>query len=246
MSLFAAAKFPLEATIPLKRKDVVFRNHPLAKSYLAKVDKEGNIVLTVPRTGTERDALAFANKNREWLEDQRLLALKLLQEATLKPGLRVGDLIWFRGKQVALRLEKDFGRPVLCFAKERIYIADESMDLARPLKAHLHELAKQEFPRVVFRYAEKLREVIKKRVKKVVVRDQKTRWGSCSTSGTISLNWRLILASEATRDYVIVHELMHMRRFDHSPRFWALVEAACPSYRRHEAWLKAHQEELSW
>lgn len=241
MSLFRSAKFPPDA-IPLKRKDVVFRKHPKAKRYLAKVDKEGNIVLTVPRIGTQRAALAFANENREWLESQRALALQALEEERRRPGLRAGDLIWYRGEQVELRIEKDYGRPVLRFAEQRIFIADESMDLSRPLKAHLRELAKAEFPERVHEYAKRFGES----VKKVVVRDQKTRWGSCSTSGTISLNWRLVLADTATRDYVIIHELMHMKRFDHSPEFWALVEGACPDYRRHEAWLKAHQEALSW
>lgn len=241
MSLFASSEFPSDY-IPLKRKDVVFRKHPKAKRYLAKVDKAGNFVLTVPRIGTQREALAFANRNREWLEEQRALALEALEESKNMRGLDAGDAIWFRGQQVALRLEKDFGRPVLCFAQERIYIADEGMDLSRPLKAHLRAIAKEEFPPIVQRYAALFGET----VQKVVVRDQKTRWGSCSTSGTISLNWRLVLAGVATRDYVIIHELMHMKRFDHSPEFWALVESACPDYREHEAWLKQHQDELNW
>lgn len=241
MSLFASSEFPHDS-IPLKRKDVVFRKHPKAKRYLAKVDKEGNIVLTVPRIGTQRDALAFANQNRAWLEEQRAKAMLALEESKKKQGLKPGDQIWFRGEQVELRLEKDLGRPVLCFAGERIYIADEGMDLARPLKAYLREAAKREFPAIVHHYAERFGET----VQKVVVRDQKTRWGSCSTSGTISLNWRLVLADVATRDYVIIHELMHMKRFDHSPEFWALVENGCPEYRKHEAWLKTHQDELNW
>ncbi|MDQ8184506.1 SprT family zinc-dependent metalloprotease [Pelagicoccus sp. SDUM812002] len=241
MSLFPFAKFHRDS-IPLKRKDVVFRNHPNAKRYLARVDKEGNIVLTVPRTGTQRDALAFANENREWLEGQRTLALEQLEEAKRNQGLRPGELIWFRGKRVPLTVEKDIGRPVLRFADERVFIADEDMDLSRPLKAHLSEMAKVEFPKRAYRLAERVGET----VTKVVVRDQKTRWGSCSTSGTISLNWRLLLASESTRDYVIIHELMHMKRFDHSAKFWALVAKACPAYQEHEAWLKAHQDELNW
>ncbi len=241
MSPIAKPRFPLDS-IPLKRKDVVFRKHPKAKRYLAKVDKEGNIVLTVPRAGTQRDALAFANRNRDWLEDQIRIARIAQEEAKQKQGLRPGDLIWYRGAQVELRVEKDYGRPVLCFAEERVFIADESMDLSRPLKSRLREVAKSEFPELVHAFAERFGEV----VKKVAVRDQKTRWGSCSTSGTISLNWRLVLADLATRDYVIIHELMHMKRFDHSPEFWSLVESACPDYRIHEAWLKAHQDELNW
>lgn len=236
------ASLSLFESAPLKRADVVFRKHPRARRYLAKVDGEGNVVLTVPRAGTQREALAFANRHREWLAAEKAKALAALEKAKSNAGLKAGDLIWFRGEQVELSVEKDFGRPVLCFSTERIYIADEAMDLARPLKARLRDLAKQELPDLVHAFASNFGET----VKKVSVRDQKTRWGSCSTSGTISLNWRLVLASPDTRDYVIIHELMHMKQFNHSPHFWALVEERCPSYRDHEAWLNAHQAELSW
>jgi len=69
------------------------------------------------------------------------------------------------------------------------------------------------------------------RVRKVSIRNQKWRWGSCSPSGHICLNWRLVTLPERVRDYVLVHELMHLKRMDHSPKFWKLVEQACPDYR---------------
>ena len=72
----------------------------------------------------------------------------------------------------------------------------------------------------------------------VSVRDQRTRWGSCGRNGRICLNWRLLLMPEWVRDYVLVHELMHLKRLDHSPRFWALVAAAYPAYRDARAWLR--------
>lgn len=74
----------------------------------------------------------------------------------------------------------------------------------------------------------------------VSIRSQKTRWGSCGRNGHISLNWRLMLMPEWVRDYVLVHELMHLRRLDHSPRFWRLVAAACPDYRLARQWLRTH------
>ena len=77
-------------------------------------------------------------------------------------------------------------------------------------------------------------------VKGVSIRSQKTRWGSCGRNGHISLNWRLMLMPEWVRDYVLVHELMHLRRLDHSPKFWRLVEAACPDYRVARQWLRAN------
>lgn len=75
---------------------------------------------------------------------------------------------------------------------------------------------------------------------RVTIRNQRTRWGSCGRDGHITLNWRLVLMPERVRDYVLIHELMHLRRMDHSPAYWKLVAAACPDYRECRAWLRAH------
>jgi predicted metal-dependent hydrolase len=72
----------------------------------------------------------------------------------------------------------------------------------------------------------------------VSIRNQRTRWGSCGRDGKISLNWRLVLMPPAVRDYVLIHELMHLRRLDHSPAYWKLVAAACPDYRDARQWLR--------
>ena len=75
-------------------------------------------------------------------------------------------------------------------------------------------------------------------VPKVSVRNQRTRWGSCGRDGHICLNWRLIAMPQSVSDYILIHELMHLRRLDHSPAYWRLVAAACPGYREARAWLR--------
>lgn len=77
-------------------------------------------------------------------------------------------------------------------------------------------------------------------VGRVSIRNQRQRWGSCSTSGAISLNWRLMSMPGWVRDYVIYHELMHTKRMDHSPAFWALVKEVCPNYEEARRWLRRH------
>jgi hypothetical protein len=77
-------------------------------------------------------------------------------------------------------------------------------------------------------------------VRRVTVRNQRSRWGSCSRRGTISLNWRILQAPPAVRDYLILHELMHLREMNRSARFWREVERACPDYKQAERWLKHH------
>ena len=78
-------------------------------------------------------------------------------------------------------------------------------------------------------------------VSRVSIRNQRWRWGSCSRGGHICLNWRLVTMPESVRDYVMVHELMHLKRMDHSPKFWKLVAEACPGYDEARAWLRSHR-----
>ena len=81
-------------------------------------------------------------------------------------------------------------------------------------------------------------------VRRVSIRNQRSRWGSCSPSGHISLNFRLLLMPAHVREYILIHELMHMRQANHSIRFWRLVEAVCPGFRDAERWLKKHGASL--
>ncbi len=79
----------------------------------------------------------------------------------------------------------------------------------------------------------------------ITVRDQKTRWGSCSSLGTLSFNYRLIFAPPAVLDYVVVHELCHLTHMNHSKDFWSMVASIMPDYKKHRQWLKEHGQELS-
>ena len=81
-------------------------------------------------------------------------------------------------------------------------------------------------------------------VSRVSVRNQRSRWGSCGRDGHICLNWRLALMPSWVSDYVLVHELMHVRRMDHSPAYWRLVAGACPDYRAARQWLRTHGPSL--
>lgn len=79
---------------------------------------------------------------------------------------------------------------------------------------------------------------------RITVRDQRTRWGSCSVKGNLNFNWRLILAPGEVLDYVVVHELAHRREMNHSDRFWRFVEVVMPDYQWRRAWLKTNGSEL--
>ena len=139
------------------------------------------------------------------------------------------------------REAQDFaGRQQGWIEKERERLARENAsapettlpDVARELRAR----ATRELPPRLLELAA----VHGLRVSRVSVRNQRWRWGSCSRSGHICLNWRLVDMPPDIRDYVMIHELMHLKRMDHSPKFWKLVAAACPGYQAARTWLREH------
>jgi predicted metal-dependent hydrolase len=122
--------------------------------------------------------------------------------------------------------------PWIARQRERVGRAPFSVEERRMLKARaVAELP----PRLI-----ELARAHELRVTGVSVRNQRTRWGSCGRDGRICLNWRLVLMPDWVRDYVLIHELMHLRRLDHSPAYWRLVEAACPDYTTARQWLRSN------
>jgi len=122
---------------------------------------------------------------------------------------------------------------------ERQRAASRREPLPEALERELRLRAKRELP---IRLLE-LAAVHQLTVTRVSVRNQLWRWGSCSRSGHICLNWRLVQMPDAVRDYVMIHELMHLKRMDHSPKFWKLVAAACPNYQDARRWLRDKRNE---
>jgi predicted metal-dependent hydrolase len=115
-------------------------------------------------------------------------------------------------------------------------VSDAHADLRPAIQKHLRALASKELtPRVM-----ELAALHRVNVSRVTVRNQKSRWGSCSRRGTISLNWRLIQSPGFVRDYIILHELAHRRQMNHSEKFWQEVERLFPDYSQAERWLKQH------
>jgi predicted metal-dependent hydrolase len=80
---------------------------------------------------------------------------------------------------------------------------------------------------------------------RIAIRGQKTRWGSCSRKKNLSFNWKLIMAPGSVVEYVIIHELLHLKEMNHSKRFWELVARYCPGWRENKKWLKQHEADLT-
>lgn len=202
-----------------------------ARRYLLRLRPDGMVRATIPRHGTIRAARDFATHNSGWIEKQ----FQNLAARPKTPDWNVGSEILFRGEKI--RIEKHDGS--IWLGTERIKISDVA-NVRPAIQKRLRKLATQELPTRVLELA-KLHGVS---VSRVSIRNQKTRWGSCSRRGTISLNWRLIQTPGFVRDYIILHELAHRRQMNHSEKFWQEVAQLCPEYLEAERWIKQHAQLL--
>lgn len=207
--------------------------NPRARRYLLRVRSDGSARVTIPRGGSATEARRFAERNTAWLERQ--LHRLAVRSSRPKEWL-IGTQILLRGLLVSIEAGTNGGRGDIRLGGEMVRVADPGTDLRPAIEQHLWRLAATELPRRVLHYAA----LHQMPVHRITVRNQKSRWGSCSRRGTISLNWRLIQTPPHVQDYIVLHELCHLREMNHSVRFWREVERVCPEFQAAEHWLKQH------
>jgi predicted metal-dependent hydrolase len=204
-----------------------------ARRYVLRLRPDGSARVTIPRGGSIAEGREFAERNVAWLER----ALQRVSDRCARPReWLIGTEIPFRGELVTIEAGWNGESGQIRFGTEIIKVKEPDADLRRVIERHLWNVATNELPPRVLEHAA----VHQLTVRCVTVRNQKSRWGSCSRRGTISLNWRLIQAPQFVRDYLILHELMHLRQMNHSAQFWREVECVCPDYKAAESWLKQH------
>ncbi len=219
--------------------ELVFQRSWRARHYRLTLRRDGVAVATIPARGTEREALRFIEQQRDWLERARARQSKRPRIAEV---WTLGTHVLWRGALEEIRKAVDvipleYGiepRPSVCLAADVFRVPRLDGDLRPTLEAHFARRAKVELPARAWELAAETG----MDVKQVSVRNQRSRWGSCSVAGTISLNWRLVQTPDFVRDYIIYHELAHLREMNHSDRFWQQVERICPQWREAEHWLK--------
>ncbi len=202
------------------------RRSDRARRVRVTVDRSGEIEVVLPQRLPQRAAQEAVSELRPWIE--RRLAEVGRQRAAV---LARGDTIPYLGQSLELRAEP--GRTRVARRGNVLWVpAGNNRDPA--LERWYRRMARAEIEvRVDDACA-----ASGVTYTAITIRDQRTRWGSCSRTGALSFNWRLLLAPEDVLDYVIWHEVCHLRVMDHSPRFWALVASRCPGYREYAAWLR--------
>lgn len=225
---------------------VEVRRHASARRLTLRVSRTRRaVVVTTPVRCRLDDVSTFVNRHLEWV---RLQLGALPKPAPLADGM----LLPLRGAPHRVRFieranpgsaKKDAARgtgivtispPLRAGQPPEIHVRGTTETAPRRLRDWLVKEAASDLDAIVHRYAQRLG----LRPKRLSLRDQSSRWGSCSSTGVLSFSWRLILAPPHVLEYVAVHEVAHLAEMNHGPRFWALVKRAMPTFERAQTWLK--------
>ena len=211
---------------------VSVRVNARARAYRLAVSARGEAVLTVPRAGRWAEAEAFLERNRGWLAAR---LAKIASPYAIAPG----GTIPLRGVPhglVSLETLRGLVAVVEGETGPALHVPGGLEHMRRRLVDWLKAEARRDLEASSARHAATLGVS----VAAITLRDQSTRWGSCSSARSLNFNWRLVLAPGFVLDYVAAHEVAHIVEMNHKPVFWRTVARTLPDYERGKAWLKAN------
>lgn len=193
--------------------------------------KDVTFVLTIPPYTTSSQIDRFLEQCTPWIDNQ---LKKVSNTIAIKPGKTLS----LHGEVYQCLADPLRRKPVLCRTTQTLHLPPKYEQ--KDLHAAFKKCAEETLGPYILGVAHELGQ----KVQKVTIRDTKSRWGSCSAQGKISLNWRLILAPLDVAHYVCIHEATHLLHMNHSKAFWKKVAELCPLYCTHQKWLKAHGPSL--
>lgn len=234
----SARAIPREVTIEGRVFPLAVVRHHRARRYVLRVTDDGVLRLTVPRGASLGGGWRFVERQTDWI------AREWRRRSTRAAPWLEGTTIWYRGAQVPLECidgALHCGDQVIDLPNESpAQVQGAVGDLRTVVESRLRAVATRELPSRCLALAGDCG----LQVARVSVRNQRSRWGACSPARVITLNWRLVQMPTAVSDYVLFHELMHLRQPNHSRKFWREVETVCPSWQESERWLRRYGRDL--
>ena len=225
--LIGRLSVPVDFRHNAKAKRIILRLSPSKKA-----DEPDGVVVTLPSGVSWEDGLRFAQTSRDWISAR---FLKLPKKTYFTDGATIPLL----GADHHIRHVQGARRGVWCEDNE-IRVSGPLLHLPRRIKDWLKKEARRKIT-ILTREIALIRGLTPGRI---TIRDTRSRWGSCAVNGNLSFSWRLILAPENIIEYVVAHEVAHLAEHNHSPQFWAVVDALTPHCKVGRKWLKVHGEQL--
>ncbi|SEW29029.1 hypothetical protein SAMN04488515_2056 [Cognatiyoonia koreensis] len=209
--------------------DVELRRSARARRLSLRVSRlDGRVTLTIPKRGSEREAIGFLRERESWLRGH-VGAVAPITE------VRIGASIPIAGQLVPIHA----GQGRRAVLKDGVLLAPAT-DTGRRVQAFLKLLARDRLAAASDTYAA----AVGKPYDTISLRDTRSRWGSCSSRGGLMYSWRLVMAPPAVLDYVAAHECAHLVEMNHSSAFWSVVAGLMPDYAQHRAWLRENGDQL--
>jgi predicted metal-dependent hydrolase len=216
-----------------KSVEVILRTNPRARRFIVKVDPStGEVSVVSPSSRTFDRALDFARKEKDWIAGR-------LADVPEAVHLEVGATVMFKGVEHVIRSSEGGRAPVWIdrdAARPTIRVGGRAEHAPRRLLDWMKREARKRIDERVAEHAAKLGV----RPKRITIRDTSSRWGSCSSARSLSFSWRLVLAPPHVLDYVVAHEVAHLRELNHRPRFWRLVDLLVHDVDKSQSWLSEH------
>lgn len=211
---------------------IAIRKHATSRRIVLRYQQRNHcIALTLPRYVSIRQGLSFVEAKREWIAAR-------LQEIPASIAFVHGQTLPVLGERFEIRHVG--GRGVVQCDGTFLLVPGQEGFMSRRVRDFLKDTAR----RYIAQSATEKAALLGKRITKITLRDTHSHWGSCNHKGNLSFSWRLVFAPVEVLDYVICHEVAHLRYLNHSNDFWLTVEMLCPRYRELRQWLRQHANEL--
>jgi predicted metal-dependent hydrolase len=215
-----------------------------ARRIRLEVRPQMGLTVIVPRSYKISQLPRLLKSKERWISSN-LAKYRHFQSSSAVKKIRSSDAIPYLGRDLKLvKRENHSGAVGVTLEGDTMAVSSELFENGI-LGLALERWYRAEAARVISQRIDKLSSEMGISYKRIVIRGQKTRWGSCSHKRNLNFNWKLIMAPESVIDYVIIHELTHLKEMNHSKRFWELVTQYCPGWREHKKWLKQHEADLT-
>lgn len=221
---------------------IEYRNR---KSLEIQIKPDGTVRVLAPSQAVHEWIMNAIEAKEKWIVDK---LNKLSERSVDIPKLTQGARILDQGKYVRLCVGTESGLyPVQRVGEElHLNVIEEWKEKEDKLRTLLIDWYVTNTKNKVLEFTKQWAQYLNVNPKQLKIKDQKKRWGSCSSRGNLNFNWRLSMAPDSVLEYVVVHELCHFHHMDHSKDFWALVEQCLPDYQTKKAWLKEHGGSMFW
>jgi predicted metal-dependent hydrolase len=212
-----------------------------ARHVRLEISRPSGLIVIVPRSYNINRLPGLLKSKERWIS--KYLTRFQTQPPSIPKKLKIGDTIPYLGLGLKLVQLEDHQVDSIILEGNSLAISPDLFHNGL-LEPALEQWYRAEAARVITERVDRLSSRMGIDYRQIGIRGQKTRWGSCSRQKNLSFNWKLIMAPEPVVEYVVIHELLHLREMNHSRKFWELVARYCPGWREHKKWLKQHETDL--